>query len=360
MKALIFSPYWNSLGGGERYCASLAEGLKKAGWDIFVAWPDKNIFGRINQTFNIDTLTWQIDENSHRMLSKKGSWWDKWQSLSKYDLVFYLSDGSVPLLFGQKNWIHFQVPFYGLAKKNIFYKIKLLKINRVICNSDFTKKIIDREYGVKADVVYPPAAITKQPGKVKENLILSVGRFDETLNAKRQDVLINCFKKMVDNGFKGWRLVLVGGAKPESGQVKELKDLARGYDIAIKTNLSYGELQNYWQKAKIYWHAAGYGIDELKKPERVEHFGISIVEAMSSRCVVLAVGKGGVKEIITDNKNGFFWEKPDDLARKTINLSQKPELLKEVSEQAVKSADRFSKEKFWQKIISLYSSDANR
>ena len=48
---------------------------------------------------------------------------------------------------------------------------------------------------------------------------------------------------------------------------------------------------------------------------RVEHFGISVVEAMAAGAVPLAVGKGGVGEIITPGENGILWDTVADPGR---------------------------------------------
>ena len=94
-------------------------------------------------------------------------------------------------------------------------KSKLFKINRIICNSKFSKKYVDGEYGFgqKSLVVYPPVDVKNlKPGK-KEKIILSVGRLGERLNNKKQEVLIEAFKKNHRRGLKGWKLILVGGVK---------------------------------------------------------------------------------------------------------------------------------------------------
>ena len=40
-KALIFDPYLDTLGGGERYVFSFALGLIKNGYSVVLAWPTR-------------------------------------------------------------------------------------------------------------------------------------------------------------------------------------------------------------------------------------------------------------------------------------------------------------------------------
>ena len=43
MKAAIFDPYLDTLGGGERYCLAFAEVLVGKGWEVDVEWKDPSV-----------------------------------------------------------------------------------------------------------------------------------------------------------------------------------------------------------------------------------------------------------------------------------------------------------------------------
>jgi glycosyltransferase involved in cell wall biosynthesis len=347
-KAGIYDPYLNTLGGGERYVMTVAEYLLTKRWRVDIFWNDVRIKQKI-----IQRLRLKIELANFLPNIFQKSIWEKYKILKNYDLIFYLSDGSVPFLFAKKNILHFQVPFHGIDGKNFLNRIKLKKIDFIVCNSHFTKKFIDKEYGVKSLVVYPPVAIEEfKPGK-KENIILSVARFTDILHSKRQDVLVEVFKRMVDKGLKGWRLFLVGGDAEGKKLVAKLKKESQGYPIEILTNISFEELKKVYAKAKIFWHAAGYGIDERRQPEKVEHFGISVVEAIAAGCIPVVIGKGGIKEIITSGKNGFFWQTKEELENLTFQLIKEDSLIKKISQHLNKSSERFSKEFFCQKIYEL-------
>jgi len=346
----IFSPYLNTLGGGERYMLTAAEYFLKKGDAVDIFWNNLNIKDEIKQRFEIDLSRVNFVED---IFCSKINLFKRLTITRKYDLIFYLSDGSIPFLFAKKNALHFQVPFHGLGGRNFLNKIKLRNINKIVCNSYFTKKFIDKEYGVKSIVIYPPVAVEEfKPGK-KENIILSVARFTDALHNKRQDVLVEVFKKMVEGGLKGWKLFLVGGDAEGKKLVMKLKKDSQGYPIEILTNVSFGELKKIYAKAKIFWHAAGYGIDDEKEPEKVEHFGISVVEAMAAGCIPIVVGKGGIKEIIIPGKDGFLWQTKEELENLTFQLIKKTSLIKKISQSLNKSSKRFSKEVFGKKIYEL-------
>jgi len=354
-RAGIFDPYLDTIGGGERYCLTLAEWLVTKGWQVEVFWPDGSIKERLCEKLNLDLERVKFVPNE---IFTKNNLFRKWAKGRKYDLLFVVSDGSIPLMFGKKNILHFQVPFKNVDGKSFLNRLKLKKIDCVVCNSFFTKRIIDQEFGVNTKVVYPPVPVEELKPLRKGNIILSVSRFSQLMQAKRQDILINGFKQMLKadrSGFlSGWKLILAGGTEVgEKDFVKQLRRMVGGYPIEIITNPSFKNLQSLYGRAKIFWSAAGFGINEDKEPEKVEHFGITTVEAMASGCVPLVVGKGGQKEIVEDEVNGFFWENENQLINLTLQLIEQKNLGKKMVLQSIKVSRKFSKERFCQEFEKI-------
>ncbi len=315
MKALIVSPYLDKVGGGERYIFTLSRIISDLGWHTYFAWDDLSVIHETANKLSLNLGHVGLDPEIKKLYHSKlpASLYFKTR---KYDLVFYLSDGSIPLLGGRRNFLHMQVPFHGVLGRTFSNQLKLRNVERIIVNSRFTKKVIDLEYGVNSKVVYPPVEFVK-PGK-KENIILSVGRFDHSINTKKHDLLIRAFQHL-SPFLPSWKLVLAGASLDERW-IRELKRISGKYPVKILPNVSHPELVNLYRKAKIYWHAAGWGVDETSEPENTEHFGISIVEALSANCVPLVVPKGGVREIITLKE--LWWNELDELVKKTQLVSR--------------------------------------
>lgn len=338
-KAAIYDPYLDTLGGGERYSLSFAKVLADKGWVVDVEWKESGIKEKLERRLGIDLSNVNFTQDI-----KKGS---------GYDLCFWVSDGSIPLLHSRKNLLHFQVPFHDVDGKSLFNRMKLIRVNKVICNSIFTKNVIDNEYGVESCVVYPPVDTSKIKPKRKENVILYVGRFSKLVQSKRQDVLIDAFKRFSKKNLD-WKLILAGGSDVGGKEfVGELRKKSQGYNIEILEGVDYKTLLVLYGTAKYFWSATGFGINEKSHPEGVEHFGITTVEAMAAGAVPVIYNAGGAGEIIENGKTGFLWTKESNLIKITRQIIKDGKQLRQISGLAVNAADRFGYERFQKEILKL-------
>ncbi len=338
MKAAIHNPYLDTLGGGERYVLTFAKVLAEEGYEVDIEWKNKKVSRDLEQRFGE-----KLNKNINFVPDiKRGD---------GYDLCFWVSDGSIPTLRARKNILHFQVPFKGVSGNTLINKMKLFKVDHIICNSKFTKKFTDDEYGVESEVIYPPVDTNRFKSKRKENIILFVGRFSELLQSKGQDILIKEFKKFFNKGNSDWKLILAGGVEVGvSGTIEKLKKMSVGYPVEILLSPSFSELKDLYGISKIYWSATGFGVDEEKEPQKVEHFGITLVEAMSSGCVPIVFNAGGYKEIVDNEKNGFLWNKTSEL-HKFTKIAIKD--LRSYSKNGIPSSKSFSYENFKNNIKKL-------
>jgi glycosyltransferase involved in cell wall biosynthesis len=339
MRAAIYNPYLDTLGGGERYTSVFALVLAKNGYDVDLEWKDEGIKDTLEKRFGINLDGVRIVKDI-----KRGD---------GYDLCFWVSDGSIPMLHARNNILHFQVPFQGVGGKSLLNKMKLFRINKIVCNSNFTKGFIDKEYGVNSIVIYPPVDVESIKPRRKENIILFVGRFSQILQNKGQEILIKTFCKMYDFGLKDWRLVLAGGTEVGVGDyLKKLKDISIGYPIEIIESPDFKTLKDLYGKTKIFWSASGFGMNENKNPEKVEHFGITVVEAMTGGAVPLIYNSGGHKEIVEENVNGMLWKTTNDLAKETWNLVKDGRLLHRFAIESRKSSEKYSVDSFEKQIVT--------
>lgn len=335
-KALIVSPYLDHLGGGERYMLSVASVLESLGHDVYFAWDNLEEVTKLADMLGITLKSPQLDPSIKKLYFGSNPL-SMFNATRPYDVVVYLSDGSIPLLGGGCNILHMQVPFHGVGGKSWKNQLKKHFINHIIVNSRFTKQVIDKEYGLNSKILFPP--VKPIPcNSPKEHAILSVGRFEPALNAKHQDILIEAWR-LLSPQLPDWRLILAG-ASTSDDWLKNLQAKTVGLRIEFEINVSYDHLCQLYAKSTIYWHAAGYQVDETKNPELTEHFGISTVEAISALCIPLVIPYGGQREIIPDSS--FYWESIEELVQKTLTKIQNPVI--PAVDVAQYSFDNFSKQ----------------
>jgi glycosyltransferase involved in cell wall biosynthesis len=350
MKIGFYTPYLNDVvGGGERHFLTTAECLSKDHQvDIIIKDQTIDFVKKFDQAFNLDLS--QIDFIQGPFDSTHSAR-DRIKFTKNYDIFYFMTDGSFFVSKAKKNIVHFQIPFN--VKPSLIQRLKLKNWQVKTSNSCFTKNHLENLWEITIDYIHRSAIDTQSlhPG-VKQNIILNVGRFISPLNnkhCKKQDFLVKTFINMCDQGLKGWKLILIGPidqGKDNLTYANKVSKLIKNYPIVIKHQLSFDQLKSYYAKAKIYWHAAGYGIDQLKNPQAVEHLGLTSIEAQSAGAVPVVINKGGQPEVVTDQLNGLLWNTQKELVDQTLSLINNPSLMAKLSKRAIKSSKAFSKKKF--------------
>lgn len=355
MKVAIYSPYLDTFGGGEKYMLTIAEILSFQNTvDLFL---DEHLY-HLGAAYLKNELSRRFDLKLDKVnfikapIGKHSLVWSRTLFLKRYDLLFYLTDGSIFIPTAKKNILHIQSPLVGQPTKSLWGKIKLKGWDLIIYNSKFTKQFSDKNWPVKSEIVYPPVDVDKIKPLRKEKYILSVGRFFGYLRDKKHAILVKTFKELFESGqLEGWSLHLAGSASAgDENYLEELKCLTEKAPIKFYPNLDYDDLIKLYGRASIYWHAAGF---EEEDPTKMEHFGISTVEAMAGGCVPIVINKGGQIEIVEDAKSGYFWNNLEDLKLFTLKLIKENELRQTLAKNAILKAEDYSKERFASKILQL-------
>ncbi len=352
MKIAIYSPYLDTIGGGERYMLTIAETLASDHQvdvllDNHLSSLDINLLKEtLSKRLNLDLKAVNFIKAP---LGSDSKALNRSLFLRKYDVLFCLTDGSIFYSTARKSILHIQSPLTNNQKTKLKNKIKLSSWDLIIYNSEFTKKHAEKSWPIKSQVIYPPVDLSGIKPLTKKNYILSVGRFFGYLREKKHEVLIRSFIEMYQkNNLKGWSLHLVGSAT--SGDTKylnELTKMAEGFPIYLYPNLNYQKLLKLYGQSSIYWHGAGF---EETDPTKMEHFGITTVEAMAGGCVPVVIGQGGQTEIIQDKTDGFLWKDLDELNKLTLKIIEDKTLRQRMTKQAIIRAKTFSKDKFEDRI----------
>jgi len=225
----------------------------------------------------------------------------------------------------------------------------------LVANSEFTRGWIRRWWNRDATVLYPPVRL-QSPGQ-KAPIILGVGRFfaPKAGHSKKQLEMVSAFRDLVATGAaEGWSLHLVGGcSEADRGYLDEVRAAAEGLPVVFHVDAPGAELAGLYGRASIFWHATGLGEDAEADPNRMEHFGISIVEAMSAGAVPVVLGVAGPAEVVEPGVSGRHFTDLTDLVAQTVELIGDPTELSRLSTGAVERAQYFGLEAFAERLDAL-------
>lgn len=355
-KIAVYDPYLDVLGGGEKHILSIAQVFEEYGYAIDLLWWDAKILERLEKQLHIAFKNAQVIPSFTSL-----SFIQKLMKTKEYDYFFYVTDGSYFFSRAKHNYIFSMYPQHSLYNPSFLNKLKWTQWKFII-NSSYTQSYVEKWTGKKSEVMYPYLDIIpfeKVQSVKKYKIIITVGRFFRHLHAKRHDILIKAFKQLQqkDNLFKDFTLYLIGGLKEEDeNYFRELVNLVgENKNIIFLPNASHETVANYYRKALFYWHATGYGVDELRHSESVEHLGITPLEAMSAGCIVFCHASGGPKEIIKNGQNGFLYNTIEELIEQTSRIYKEQNKMELISRNAYEYVkEHFGYGVFKKKIVSSF------
>ncbi len=212
-------------------------------------------------------------------------------------------------------------------------RTKLLPPNRlghlttydtIASNSEFTARWVRRLWGRHSEVLYPPVRLLTPGSVTKKPLILNIGRFFDPRrgHSKKQLEMVRAFRQLHDSGQAGgWWLHFVGGCSPEDRDyAMAVKREALGLPVRVHLSAPGAVLKDLLARSSLFWHAGGLGEDPETHPDRFEHFGISVVEAMSAGLVPVVFGAAGPAEVVRDGVDGVHFATVGQLVGRTAAL----------------------------------------
>jgi len=193
-------------------------------------------------------------------------------------------------------------------------------VDHFICNSRFISRRIQKVYRRQSTVIYPPVDVSGfVPGKVKKDFYLTASRM---VPYKKIDLIVEAFSQMPE------KKLMVIGTGPDFEKIKQ----KAGPNVEIRGYQPFEVLKEAMQQAKAFVFAAE------------EDFGIVPVEAQACGTPVIAYGKGGALETVTNGTGIFFEEQnPQSLIDAIKRFEQLPPFNTEILRQ---NAERFSKQRF--------------
>ena len=128
----------------------------------------------------------------------------------------------------------------------------------------------------------------------------------------------------------GMELALAGAIHPSpEGRARfhELQSLAEGLNCSFYPNIGRADLAALYGRSAVLIHAAGFGVDADEFPERLEHFGITPIEAASFGCIPVVYGQGGPREVVRTLGCETAFDTVDECAADRVAAPRRPRRL---------------------------------
>ncbi|WP_332635770.1 glycosyltransferase family 4 protein [Acetomicrobium sp.] len=221
-----------------------------------------------------------------------------------------------------------------LAKREL-HKLRMWDLrtangaDHFLANSRFIARRIWKMYRREATVIYPPVdADSFTLCEQKEDFFLTASRM---VPYKKIDLIAEAFSLMPDK-----RLYIIGDG-PDFDKVKS----KAGANVELLGYQPFEVLRNYMQRAKAFVFAAE------------EDFGIVPVEAQACGTPVIAYGKGGALETVTEGETGLFFD-----AQTPSSIIEAVKRFEDMKDRFIPSKIRektlrFSKDRFRQEFSSF-------
>jgi GT2 family glycosyltransferase len=189
----------------------------------------------------------------------------------------------------------------------------LADYDEIWVNSNFTRRYVNGLTQL-LQIPRPPIRIVNPPATLattvpplewtERRTLLAVGRFFKGDHDKRHDIALMAAGELARRIGKPVEIAIAGSLHSiaqSRERFEELRTLAadlEGVSASFYPNASHQRLAELYARSSVLIHATGYGIDGDAFPERLEHFGITPVEAASMGCIPVTVSQGGPAEVL--------------------------------------------------------------
>lgn len=319
MKIVQVLPELNE-GGVERGVVELNREFVKKGIESFVI----SLGGKLENQINLDGGTFikfdVCSKNIFTTISRINSLKKILKEL-KPDIIHVRSRVPAWLVYFANKRLNIKVvsTVHGFNSVG-FYSSIMQKADAVICVSNSIKEYIQKNYQtLQSKITVIPRGIDLElfnPSNLDEDfinefkekydlkdkfIISSVGRVTQLKDYETFIKAINLVKKEIPS----LKALIVGGTRSDKEDyLNSLKTLIK--ELNLEDNIIFTGSQS--KIAEIY-ALSDVVVSSSKKPES---FGRAVAEAIALNTPVVATNHGGVKDIIIDNVNGFFFEVGDE------------------------------------------------
>lgn len=309
MKAVILNACLQTFGGGERLAYAMATGLSALGMRVTVLTTEPTLP-------TLDEIHAFYGPGFHGFSLRRCAKDDLPRVLAEHDLMVNHTAGDCTVNPCRLGVYLVMFPF---QERGPF----LRTYDRYWCISDYTTRHTRARWNVETELLYPAAHMLAASGP-RERRIVMLGRFNRAGHDKNQERFLSIFERFLA-AHPGWSLALIGRKNSGDDPLPAIRARIGTLPVTLHVDVSEDEKKRLLATSSLYWHGAGFGLSEERDPERLEHFGIAVVEAMSAGLVPLVYGYGGPAEIVEHGHSGYHYASEEALLTLTDLAAERAE-----------------------------------
>ena len=363
-RVLFLCDFFSSLGGTEKYNATLARGLRDKGIEVRIyvgekpkltSWKDQLIddgfFFSAPSKFHTDLASNEIEKDFMNNIIDEINKWKPdiihvhpFRKLAIQWLANERADHSIPIVatewtvpsINSSHWFENNTPAY------------INQINTYIATCHAITQGIRKYHSYSGPIVEIPHIIKSIPANRAPhtpNTLNSIGCISRLSTEKGLVFLLGAWKQVVDH-FPGKKLFIYGHG-PDQDNLQLLRDC-----LGLQNSVIFA---GTYRPEDVHKIAAKHSI--FVQPSLFESIPTSIIEIMLNGRVVVASNVGGISELVNDSVNGIIASpgSTDEIAKGIISLLSSPEKIESLSQRAFDdSRGIYDYELTMQKIINLY------
>jgi glycosyltransferase involved in cell wall biosynthesis len=215
--------------------------------------------------------------------------------------------------------------YYELIKENYD---KMMLNSTILTNSEYSSKAISDAYGIKDAIILAPPVDVEQfrsllipsssyplsylPEKDddKEDFVIVISRIEPS---KKIDNAIKIAKILKEKKIAKGMIIAGNIEQFYYDYIYNIKEMIKNLDledfVSLKTNCKLEKLCSLLKRSKVFFH-----------PRYGEHFGISIVEAMSAGLIPVVTAEGGQTEFVPKKYQYHSIEQAVDIISSALNV----------------------------------------
>lgn len=212
--------------------------------------------------------------------------------------------------------------------------------NMTLANSAWTAEGLERRFGIKARVLYPPVVDPGRglPWQDRSDTFLCVGRFTPS---KRIETAMSIVQRVQATAMPNARMIVVGSAVDREYTATIRRAAAQaGRWVEFAEDLSREETNRMIGRSR-------YGIQAMVG----EHFGMATAELAKGGCLVFAHDSGGTPEVLGDP--ALLWSTEDAAVTKITTIVTDGAASDAARQRLAMHSDRFTTDRFCEELRQL-------